>query len=100
MSSGPASDAAPDGAKATSKKAPTPYPKGFMIAMAKVRTWLDAQPRVKGFGNGRLARNLFEDAVGRQAGRIVALASPTDDELVTLTADDIPDVGEGPGHGD
>ncbi|MEZ5144382.1 MAG: AAA family ATPase [Acidimicrobiales bacterium] len=69
-------------------------------ARAKVRAWLDAQPRVKGFGNGRLARNLFEDAVGRQAGRIVAMASPSDDDLVTLTADDIPDVGDGPGHGD
>lgn len=67
-------------------------------AADKVRAWLDAQPRVKGFGNGRLARNLFEDAVGRQATRIVGLGDPTDDQLVTLTAADIADPGDGPGH--
>ena len=39
--------------------------------IAKVRAWLDAQPRIKGFGNGRLARNLFEAAVTRQAERLV-----------------------------
>ena len=69
-------------------------------AAAKVRAWLDARPRVKGFGNGRLARNLFEDAVGRQASRIVGLTDPSDDQLVTLTADDIPAVDDGPGHDD
>jgi energy-coupling factor transporter ATP-binding protein EcfA2 len=66
-------------------------------ARAAVRVWLDAQPRVKGFGNGRLVRNLFEHAVSRQAGRVVAVADPTDEQLVTLTAEDIPPVGEGPG---
>ena len=35
--------------------------------------WFAAQPRDKGFGNGRLARNLFEDAVARQATRMVAI---------------------------
>jgi hypothetical protein len=47
------------------------------------------QPRDKGFGNGRLARNLFEASVGRQATRIVAMKEPTNETLVTLTADDI-----------
>ncbi len=60
---------------------------------AKVRAWLAAQPRDKGFGNARLARNLFEDAVARQASRIVMLPSPTDVDLTTLTAADIADVG-------
>ena len=60
-------------------------------ALAKVRQWFAVQPRGKGFGNGRLARNLFEDAVARQASRIVALPSPTDEQLVTLVSDDIPD---------
>jgi hypothetical protein len=69
-------------------------------ARAKVRAWLDARPRIKGFGNGRLARNLFEDAVGRQASRIVTLDDPTDDDLVTLTAADVADLDEGPGHAD
>ncbi len=58
--------------------------------LAKVRVWFEAQPRVKGFGNGRLARNLFEEAVGRQASRIVAAGPPSDDQLATLTVDDIP----------
>ncbi len=61
-------------------------------AEAKVRSWLAAQPRDKGFGNARLARNLFEDAVARQASRMVALPEPTDVDLTTLVAADIADV--------
>jgi hypothetical protein len=49
---------------------------------------LDAEPRGKGFGNGRLARNLFEAAIGRQANRVVALVNPSDDDLCRLDADD------------
>ncbi len=60
-------------------------------AKAKVRLWLEAQPRVKGFGNGRLVRNLFEDAVSRQASRVVTLTKPTDIELVLMVPADIPD---------
>jgi hypothetical protein len=67
-------------------------------ARQKVAAWLDAFPRGKGFGNGRLARNLFEDAVARQAGRVVAIGQPTDDQLVLLTAADIAAPGEGPDH--
>jgi SpoVK/Ycf46/Vps4 family AAA+-type ATPase len=48
-----------------------------------------SQPRDKGFGNGRLARNLFEAAVGRQATRIVAEKDPSNETLITLTAEDI-----------
>ena len=59
-------------------------------AEAALRRYLAAQPRDRGFGNGRLARNLFEAAVANQATRLVALDSPTDDQLTTLTADDIP----------
>ncbi len=55
-----------------------------------VRAWLAAQPRGKGFGNGRLVRNLFEHAVARQASRVVELKDPTDAQLVGLTAADIP----------
>ncbi len=54
-----------------------------------IRTWFEAQPRDRGFGNGRLARNLFEAAVGRQATRLVDVADPTDEELVTLTVADV-----------
>ena len=58
---------------------------------ARVEAWFRAQPRGKGFGNGRLARNLFEEAVGRQASRIVALAAPTDEQLGGFLPEDIPD---------
>jgi Cdc6-like AAA superfamily ATPase len=59
-------------------------------ALAVVRQCLDAAPRDKGFGNGRLARNLFEAAVARQASRVVDIEAPSDLELTELTADDIP----------
>jgi hypothetical protein len=58
--------------------------------VARVRAWFEAQPRGKGFGNGRLARNLFEEAVGRQASRIVAGTDPTDEQLGAFAAEDIP----------
>ena len=35
-------------------------------ARERLHARLDAEPRGKGFGNGRLARNLFEAAVGRK----------------------------------
>ncbi len=63
-------------------------------ALEKLREWFDAQPRDKGFGNGRVARNLFEAAVARHASRVVAIESPTDDDLTTLVAADVPDVDE------
>jgi Cdc6-like AAA superfamily ATPase len=59
-------------------------------AVAAVRAWFEAQPRGKGFGNGRLVRNLFEDAVARQASRVVAIDSPTDEQLVALERADVP----------
>jgi len=59
-----------------------------------VKAWFAAQPRGPSFGNGRLARNLFEDCVTRQATRLVQLESPTDDELVTLVAADVPPTTE------
>ena len=63
-----------------------------------IRAWIDAQPRTKGFGNGRLARNLFESAVARQATRIVRVDDPTDEQLVTLTVEDIPAPDESLDH--
>jgi hypothetical protein len=58
-------------------------------ARARVRQLFEAEPRGKGFGNGRLARNLFEAALERQAGRVVDLENPTDNDLCELTAADI-----------
>ena len=54
-----------------------------------LHAWFAVQPRDKGFGNARLARNLFEAAVARQASRVVALKEPTDEQLMALTAEDI-----------
>jgi hypothetical protein len=58
-------------------------------ALGQVRAFFDAQPRTKGFGNGRLARNLFEASVARQASRLVGIDAPTDEQLCTLVAVDI-----------
>jgi hypothetical protein len=55
-----------------------------------VLEWFATQPRDAGFGNGRLARNLFEAAVANQATRLMAGERPSDQELTTLTAADIP----------
>jgi len=44
------------------------------------------------FGNARVARNLFEQCVERQANRIVSIAPLTEEILMTLTEDDIPPV--------
>jgi hypothetical protein len=58
-------------------------------AAATVRAYFEGQPRDKGFGNARLARNLFESAVARQASRVVKLTEPTDEQLCELVSADI-----------
>ncbi len=60
-------------------------------ARHKLRTVLDAVPRTKGFGNARAGRNLFEDAVSRHASRVMRMDEHTDEDLTTLTVDDVPD---------
>jgi phage tail protein X len=62
---------------------------------ARLRLALTAQPRGRGFGNGRVARNLFEAAVERQASRIVGTAEPSDADLCTLTAADFGPLPDG-----
>jgi SpoVK/Ycf46/Vps4 family AAA+-type ATPase len=61
-------------------------------AREAVKIWFSGQPRDATFGNGRTARNLFEDCVANQANRIVNLENPTDKQLTTITVEDIPDV--------
>ncbi|MDE0804600.1 MAG: AAA family ATPase, partial [Acidimicrobiales bacterium] len=60
-------------------------------AIDAVRTHVDAVPRDKGFGNGRLARNILEGAIARQASRVVDIDDPSDVDLTTLEASDIPE---------
>ena len=42
------------------------------------------------FGNGRLARNIFERAIGNHADRLSMLAKIDDADLSTIRAEDIP----------
>ncbi|MGZ4673601.1 MAG: AAA family ATPase, partial [Ilumatobacteraceae bacterium] len=58
-------------------------------ALARVRHFVSAEPRTRGFGNARFVRNLFETAVAHQAQRLAPLSDPSDEQLTTLTADDI-----------
>jgi hypothetical protein len=58
-------------------------------AKTKVRALLDAEPRTKGFGNARCARNFFEASVARQASRIVEVKDPSNDQLLDLLPEDI-----------
>ncbi len=61
-------------------------------AKQAAEVWFGAHERGRGFGNGRLARNLFEAAVSRHAQRLVDVEAPTDEELTTLEAADIASV--------
>jgi len=58
-------------------------------ALARVRHYIAAEPRTRGFGNARFVRNLFETAIAHQAMRLAPLSDLTDEQLVTLTAADI-----------
>lgn len=62
-------------------------------ARERLRAHFQAVPRGPGFGNGRLARNLFEEACAQQATRVVRLDQVSRDDLVCLVADDIPAPG-------
>ncbi len=67
-----------------------------------IRMWFASQPRTQGFGNGRLARNLFEAAVANQASRLMKDRLPdaaplTDDALLALETADVPQLPQLPG---
>ncbi|MBA2624234.1 MAG: AAA family ATPase [Acidimicrobiia bacterium] len=62
-------------------------------ARAAARARFTIEPRGKGFGNGRLARNLFEAAVAHQASRVVDLPDVSDEALATLTTADLESAG-------
>jgi len=46
------------------------------------------------FGNGRLARNIFDKTLERQADRVVKIAPLTDEVLSTIAEEDIPPEGQ------
>ena len=43
------------------------------------------------FGNGRTVRNLFEDMLIRQANRLVTLSEYSEESLMVICGDDVPD---------
>ncbi|QWX83765.1 AAA family ATPase [Cellulophaga sp. HaHaR_3_176] len=48
--------------------------------------------RHKGFGNARTMRNLFEKIIERQANRVVSITNITEEILITITEEDIPEI--------
>ncbi len=58
-------------------------------ALATAHERFAAEPRGRGFGNGRLARNLFEATVSSHASRVVSITDPSDDQLRALTSADV-----------
>lgn len=46
--------------------------------------------RNENFGNGRDVRNLFENIVTRQSGRVARLSNPDDETMTTITIEDLP----------
>lgn len=59
------------------------------LAREAAVAWFGSHDRGHGFGNGRLARNLFEASVAQHATRLVEVEVPTDEQLTTLEAEDI-----------
>lgn len=47
------------------------------------------EDRDDNFGNGRDVRNLFEKIVANQANRVANLEAPTDEDIITITKDDL-----------
>ncbi len=60
-------------------------------ALRRFAVLADSLERGRGFGNGRLARRVFERAVERHASRLMSGGSPTEEDLVSLRAVDLPD---------
>ncbi|MEU5165443.1 right-handed parallel beta-helix repeat-containing protein [Streptomyces mutomycini] len=54
-----------------------------------LKEYFDAMPRDRSFGNARLARQVVESMVTRQAGRLSAVPAPTLDDLRVLLPADV-----------
>jgi hypothetical protein len=50
----------------------------------------ERMPREEGFGNGRSARQVFQQMTERQAHRLAELPTPTSDQLICLELADLP----------
>ncbi len=58
-------------------------------ARDRLREVIEAEPRGRGFGNARFVRNVFEQAVSKQAVRLSDVTAPTRRQLTSLAAADI-----------
>ena len=59
-------------------------------ARTAAENWLGAAAAdAAAFGNGRGVRNLFERMIAQQANRVSAIAEPTKEQLMAITAEDI-----------
>ncbi|MEU0965938.1 right-handed parallel beta-helix repeat-containing protein [Streptomyces sp. NPDC005917] len=59
-------------------------------ARTELLALFETMPRGEGFGNGRSARQLFQEMTERQAQRVAELTAPTSDQLISLEAHDLP----------
>lgn len=59
-------------------------------ARDELTRFFEQLPREEGFGNGRSARQVFQQLTERQAHRLAELAVPTAEQLVSLEAVDLP----------
>ncbi|WP_327412687.1 right-handed parallel beta-helix repeat-containing protein [Streptomyces sp. NBC_01233] len=57
--------------------------------LAALRVHVDAIPRGRSFGNGRLARRILEDMITHQARRLTRMERPTVDDLRLLLPEDL-----------
>ncbi|MFJ2477813.1 right-handed parallel beta-helix repeat-containing protein [Streptomyces sp. NPDC087659] len=55
----------------------------------KLRAYFDSLPRDRSFGNGRLARQVLESMMTRQASRLSTVAAPGLDDLRLLLPEDV-----------
>ncbi|MFI2378264.1 right-handed parallel beta-helix repeat-containing protein [Streptomyces sp. NPDC018964] len=60
-----------------------------------LRAYIDAVPRDRTFGNARLARQLLETMITRQARRLTEVERPSVDDLRTLLPGDLPVPAQG-----
>lgn len=58
-------------------------------ALEALTSYFDRIPKGPTFGNGRVARQLFESMINRQASRLAAHPPSSDSELSRLTAEDV-----------
>ncbi|MEU8359886.1 AAA family ATPase [Nonomuraea sp. NPDC048882] len=63
-------------------------------ASAALATLFAEMPRDAGFGNGRYARQVFQEMTERQAQRVADLADPAPADLIALGVEDLPGTGD------